>query len=64
MEYKRRYHKKLEKLIHAADQMREENAETVEKLNYNLLRQKIQTTDFLRTQNLVKLSDYATGKMV
>jgi hypothetical protein len=32
------------------------------KLEYDILKQNVKTNDFLRTQSLVKDSDYSTGK--
>ena len=61
---RRRYCKRLDHLVRAADQLRNQNQSTFKQLNYDLITQKVKTNDFLRTQDLVKLSDYSVGKMI
>ena len=64
MQYRRRYHKKLENVIKEADVMRADNVHYCSNLDYEILKQKIETNDFLRTKELVHLSNFAQGPLI
>ena len=49
-------------MVKAADKMRQENQQTFNDLDYDLIKQKVTTNDFLRTQNIVKDCDFCSGK--